>query len=302
MNGFVDDLRHAWNRPESGLIRLILLNVFLYAGLSIFYLVCSFGSWLTTYYEVLNFFTLPADPSKLLFRPWTLLTYGFSHTDFFHILSNMLMLYWFGIILKDLYRSRRVVAVYVWGVLTGGICYLLFANLVPGFSSLTHGHLIGASAGVYAVTVATATLAPDYVMHLLLIGPVRIKYIAAVALFLSFIGTASQNAGGNLAHLGGGLMGYLFVVNMRRGRDWSLPVTAVVESVSGLFQRKRSTIRVSHRKETVGGYSRRTSSSYADEPDQQTIDAILDKISEYGYDKLTPEEKQTLFKASQRKS
>jgi hypothetical protein len=214
----------------------------------------------------------------------------------------MLGLYWFGLIFTDLVGSRKLTALYIFGGLAGGLSYILIMQ----FSSLQSSGLIGASASIYAITVGAATLAPDFRLNLLFFGPVKIKYIALAYVFLSFIGSSglSGNAGGNIAHLGGALVGYLFVRSLQNGNDWSKPFYIAIDSIEGIFKPKPK-LRVTYQKQTVTqGYGstrvKQNNTNANQYPNQKEIDAILDKISEQGYEKLSTEEKQLLFKASQK--
>ena len=164
--------------------------------------------------------------------------------------------------------------------------------------------MVGASAAVYAITVAAATLSPNYTFYLLFLGPVKIKYIAAVAIFLSFLGSVGTNAGGDIAHLGGAFIGYLYVKQLQNGNDIGAWVIRFMDFVQSFFKRP-SNIKVTHRSEkakTVKSRPVRKSSAKkgAEEASQEQIDAILDKISQSGYESLSKEEKQQLFNASKK--
>ena len=154
--------------------------------------------------------------------------------------------------------------------------------------------MIGASASILAIVVAAATLLPDYSFRLLLIGSVKIKYIAAFLVLLSISGAVGGNAGGNIAHLGGALLGYVFIKQLQRGTDLGRPIHAVGEFAGRLF-RRRSNLRVSYKNPRP----KSAASSPMGKPTQMEIDMILDKISSSGYESLSKEEKQKLFKASQ---
>jgi hypothetical protein len=214
----------------------------------------------------------------------------------------MLGIYWFGLIFQDFVGSKKLISIYFLGGLFGGLAYLLAYNLIPYFSH-NQALMVGASGSVFAVVVGAATLTPDTRLFLLFFGPVKIKYLAAVYVFLSLLGTAGMNAGGSIAHLGGAFMGYLYVLQLRKGTDLGKPIHFVVDFFKNLVSPKPK-MKVTYRRDkayvgkSASGQKRADISS---NPDQEVIDAILDKISEQGYDKLTPEEKQLLFKASQKK-
>ncbi len=181
------------------------------------------------------------------------------------------------------------------GGLAGGVAFMLFYPLLPDYRGAA---LIGASAGVSAMVVGAATLTPNYIFHLFLLGPVAIKYIALFQVLFFVFGLRGMNPGGEIAHLGGALMGYLYIVQLQKGNDWG----KWIHSFLGFFKRrpKMKATYVSKTKVTVSSTHNVANSrnSMSDTPDQAEIDAILDKISATGYESLTKEEKQKLFKAS----
>jgi len=293
-----NDLKNAFRQPNNTLKQLIIINVLVFL---VFLIVGTPLSWMgygwleqwTLYY-----LSLPSQPLELLTKPWTLITYFFTHEGFFHILFNMLNLYWFGMLLNEYLGSRRLLSLYVLGGLAGGLLFILMYNLLPGFTQRS-GQLIGASASVLAIVVAAATLLPNFTFNLLLFGPVKIKYIAAALVLMSwaFAHESSGNAGGNIAHLGGAFIGWLFVKQLQRGSDMGRPVLAVTDFFANLFKRKPK-LRVTH--SSYSGPRPKANGSGAVKPDQSEIDRILDKISSSGYESLSKEEKQKLFQASQK--
>lgn len=231
-----------------------------------------------------KYFGFPASLTELPVRFYTILTYQFFHAGFLHLLFNMLWLYWVGRIFLDFLKPRQFHFVYLAGGFAGAILFALAFNIFPVFiGSISGSVVIGSSAAVMAIIVAAATLVPDYSIRLLLFGDVKLKYLAIAYIVLDLIGTTSQNAGGSFAHIGGAIIGFTYIKMLQSGTDWS-----------NLFK-KRPKLRV------VKNNSPK-SSGKKKEPsvDQNEIDAILDKISKTGYDKLTKEEKETLFKASNR--
>lgn len=298
-NGLLDDFKNVWTRPNNALIQIIIINLIVFLFINIsgatlwLFNLDGYSSYLV------RFFTMPGTLENLLYRPWTLITYFFTHTGFFHILFNMLFLYWFGKLVVEYLGARRFTAIYVLGGIAGGLIYLTLYNLIPRLSTFAPvSELIGASGAVYAVVVAAATLMPNYTFYLFLLGPVRIKYIALVGIILSYI-QISGNPGGNFAHLAGALIGYLFIRQLQKGSDIGKPVYATLNFITGLFS-KRSKIKVTYRKEEGGGYNNTAKRGKTDINPQSELDAILDKISARGYESLTKEEKQKLFNASKR--
>lgn len=299
MSGFLDDFKGAFTKRDNGLIQIILVNVIVFLVLLVAQISLTVANARGYYSLALNQLQLPASLPELAQRPWTLFTYFFTHTDPFHILFNLLFLYWFGRLIDEYLGNRRVVNLYLLGGLVGGISYIAIYNLVPYFADRVAGsEMIGASGAVFAVVFGAATLLPNYTFHLLLLGPVRIKYIALFYLILSFAQTIGPNAGGNIAHLGGALLGFLFVKQLQRGTDLGKPLDNLTGWVRRLFTPKpRPSMKVTYRSQAKTTYTSMTSDGF---PDEDEVDAILDKISKSGFESLTREEKQKLFKASQR--
>ncbi|MBN8651586.1 MAG: rhomboid family intramembrane serine protease [Cytophagales bacterium] len=244
---------------------------------------------------------IPARLADFIQKPWTIITYSFVHdlSSIWHILFNMLVFYWFGRIFIEYLGSDKLIALYVLGALTGAIFYLLVYNTIPFYHDrIPELGMVGASAAVYAVLVATATLLPDYTIMLLFFGAVRIKYIALVYIVISFLGTVGLNAGGNIAHLGGAFIGYIYIKQLQAGVNWGGWITTTLEWFKGLFT-PSSKVKVTYRK-TEPRAAQPTPTSKASKASQDEIDAILDKISDRGYESLSKEEKEKLFNASKK--
>lgn len=304
MSGLFDDLKSEFNKPNNTLVQLILINVVVFLAV-ILVMVVSKLTGSVAYYWLRDQLTMPWTATGLLHKPWTLLTYAFTHADPFHILWNMVFLYWFGRLIEEYLGSRRLVGLYIMGALGGGLCYFLAYNLVPYFTREVGGSsLLGASGAALSVAVGAATLLPNYTFHLLLIGPVRIKYIVLFFVVLSFFQSVGANAGGNIAHLGGALVGFVYVKLLQNGSDMGRPVYWVMDVWRNLF-RAKPPVKVSQRQRSTQAattsYSGASpSASHIAIPDQDEVDAILDKIGRSGYESLTREEKQKLFRASQK--
>lgn len=307
MNRFAEELKYAFKRSDNGLIRIILINLIVFALLIILRVILNLSGASGTYGWIMSQLMLPSDVPTFLTRPWTIVTYMFTHVDFFHILFNMLFLYWFGQLIMDYLGSKKFVNIYVLGGLAGGFLFMLMYNLVPFYQGQLGVPLLGASAGVSAIIVGAAALLPNHSFSLIFIGPVKIKYIAIFyVVFKSFAGLDGPNAGGELAHLGGALVGYFYIVQLRNGNDIGAWISGFLEWVKGLFE-PSSKIRVSHKQKTYtsskGSFSQERakkakSNNERTVTEQEEIDAILDKISEKGYESLSKEEKQKLFNAS----
>ncbi|NJO89021.1 MAG: rhomboid family intramembrane serine protease, partial [Chloroflexia bacterium] len=247
---------------------------------------------------------------SLLYKPWTLITYMFLHYDFMHILFNMLWLFWFGQLFIQFIIPKRMLSVYLLGGLSGAILYITAFNLIPAFQpSVPVSIALGASASVYAIVIAVCAYIPDYSIGLLLIGRVKLKYIAIVVVVIDLLSISGGNAGGHIAHLGGALFGYLFAVRLKKGKDITKGFSATMDWLFSMFK-SRPKMRVASSKYRT---SQRPSSGASDtraksdmqynknrKATQAEIDRILDKISKNGYDSLTKEEKDTLFDMSKK--
>jgi membrane associated rhomboid family serine protease len=236
-----------------------------------------------------EYFAFPANIISQPLHFYTILTYQFFHDGFFHVLFNMLWLYWMGRIFLDFLKPRQFHFVYLFGGLMGAILFAVAFNVFPVFRNISGATIIGSSAAVMAIVVATATLVPNFSINLLLFGEVKLKYLAIAYVVLDLIGSTSANAGGSFAHLGGAFFGFAYIKALQSGNDWS-----VIFKKKSKLKVVKDTKRTS-RFEENNKSSIRKNESYID---QRQIDEILDKISRTGYDKLSKEEKETLFKAS----
>lgn len=245
--------------------------------------------------KTLEMLAVPASLQSLLSRPWTLITYMFTHKDIWHILFNMLWLYWFGRIFLEYLDQRKLVAVYLLGGISGAIVYILSFNIFPAFTDVVGESVaIGASASVTAVVIAIAAYVPNYSVQLFLFGRVRIIYLALVTLVLTSFMDFSINSGGKLAHIGGALFGYLYTINLRQGKDIGKWFNKMIDFLATIF-RPRKKLRVTHKKAATDyDYNKKKVEH------QAKINLILDKISKGGYDSLTKEEKDLLFRESQK--
>lgn len=307
---FWDNLKNAFRHRDNSLYKLIAINILVFFGLLIIRVLLTISGLGDIYKAALSYLMMPAYLPKLAFQPWSVFTYMFLHEGLFHILFNMLFLYWFGMLIHQYLGSRKLANLYILGGIFGALFYVIIYNLAPYFSqSVESSMMLGASAGVFAIVVGAATLTPNTTFFLLIIGPVKIVYIAAFYVILSFANSIGANAGGEIAHLGGALLGYLYITQLRKGRDLGVPVQKVGIFFENLFSRSRSKVKVSYRKAKTssgGGFGSFTSKSNpspapkAQETTQEEIDQILDKIADKGYDALSKEEKRKLFEFSKK--
>ncbi|WP_339756417.1 rhomboid family intramembrane serine protease [Algoriphagus aquimarinus] len=308
---FWDNLRNAFKHSDNSLYKLLAINILVFFVVLVFRVFMTIGGMKPLYEAALDYLMMPASIPRLAIQPWTIFTYMFLHVDFWHILGNLLFLFWFGQLIHEFLGSRKLTNLYILGGLSGAIFYILIYNLSPYFSSSVDGSLmLGASAGVLAIVVGAATLSPNTTFHLILLGPVKIVYIAAFYVIYSFAQTIGPNAGGNIAHIGGALLGYLYIVQLRKGNDWGVPVQKVGIFFEDLFSGNKNKVKVSYRKaktSSSGGFSSFTKATKSTPPPissndatQEEIDQILDKIADRGYEALNKEEKRKLFEFSKK--
>ena len=235
---------------------------------------------------------VPSSVKSLIYRPWTLITYSFYHENFLHILFNMLWLFFMGRLFTEYLGEKKILPLYLVGGLCGSLLFISFYNLFPLFSrEVDIAVALGASASVLAITVAIATLLPDYEVALFLPQwRVKLKYIAIALFVIDLLSITGNNAGGNIAHIGGAIFGFIYIKQLKKGRDLTGGLQRLIDRIT---QKKKPSIKVVFRKDA-------SDESYHNKKanNQETIDKILDKISRSGYASLTNEEKELLFKAS----
>jgi membrane associated rhomboid family serine protease len=296
----LEEFKSAFQRYNNAHVQLIIINIAMFVLLGLVMVVTLIAGLDSAFEAIHNQFRIPALFSEFVTRPWTIITYMFTHdlTGILHILFNMLVLYWFGRLFVEYLGSDKLVALYFLGGIAGGVAYLMAYNLIPFYAEKAQQFsigMVGASASINAIVVATAVLLPNYTFFLLFFGPVRIKYIAGITVFLSFLGTVGSNAGGNIAHLGGALIGFIYMKQLQSGVNWGGWITVTIEWFKDLF-RGRPRVKVSYRNESTA----QKKPSGKPPVSQDELDAILDKISAGGYESLTKEEKEKLFNASKK--
>lgn len=245
-----------------------------------------------------NLLAVPANTGTLLAKPWTLITYMFLHIDFFHILFNMLWLWWFGNIFVQYLSQRQLLGTYFFGGIAGALLYIAAFNVFPVFEIARESAIaLGASASVLAIVVAISFYVPEYTIHLLFFGPVKIKYIAIFSIIIDVLMLSSSNTGGHIAHLGGALWGFLWI-KMIPGFDPTKIFQPLVEiGKPGSFRIRSKKFKVYHNEKPLSDEEFNNNKVAK----QKKMDAILDKISRSGYDSLTREEKELLFSNSKKK-
>jgi membrane associated rhomboid family serine protease len=244
---------------------------------------------------MIGWFELSAEWSDLLFKPWTIFTYSFMHSGFFHLFWNMYLLYFASRLFLNLFSPRTFFNVYFLGVLLGGLTFMLSYSVFPAFQYASP-IMVGASAGVMAVLIFMATYSPDLEVRIIFFN-VKLRYLGIAFVLLDVIQIPYGNAGGHLAHLGGAALGYLYVKRLDQGVDIGLPFENFTNRVLNLFK-KQSKLKTVHKRKASSNSKKKVTTQ---EVDQSKIDSILDKISKSGYDSLTQKEKDFLFQAGKNK-
>ena len=246
---------------------------------------------------VLYWFELPSDFFSFLGKPWSLITYSFFHSGIGHIFWNMLVLYFTGRIFLNLFNNQRFINVYFLGVILGGLFFLLGYNIFPTLLN-SNTPLIGASAGVTAVLIFICTYIPNQEVRLFGLLNVKLWYIGAFVVLVDLIQIPyGGNIGGRLAHLGGAFLGYFYARQLLNGKDIGVGFSNMLTAIGNLFKpgKGKAPLKTVHRRKNTK--KSKSGIDYNKETRQKKIDAILDKISKSGYESLSKEEKDFLFKA-----
>ena len=283
-----------------------IVGKFIYANVAVYIIVVLIGVFSVLFNvgdgnAVIKYVELPSSLPLLLRRPWTLLTYMFLHEQFTHILWNMIALYVFGRIFIDFYSLRHFVGTYIMGGLFGGIAFVLSYNLFPYFAPYVgSSYLIGASASVLAIVVASAVRNPGYRINLLLIGSVKLSTFAIITVAISVLMLSGNNAGGNFAHLGGALAGWLVAYMLNKGVDITSFVNKPIDWIATLFKKETYRRKPKPKFKYSAGGSRNADYEYnaRKKASEAEVDRILEKIKKGGYASLTDDEKKRLFDAS----
>lgn len=289
-----DNLRYKYN-TASILEKFIAINIVMFiltfAFNTIGFLMGSGGSNF-----LIKWLVFPKDLADLLFKPWSILTYAFLHAGIFHILSNMIVLYFSGQIFLNFFSAKKLVNYYILGAIFGALIFALSYNLFPAFQGTGKSYLIGASASVMAILVGIATKIPNFQVRLMFLGNLKLWWIAAALVVLDFIQIPLGNPGGHLAHLGGAAIGYLYTKQLEKGNDIGSWIESSISAISDFSFSSKSNPKM----KTVYKNKKKTEKKKVDQKDknnQEKIDKILDKISSSGYGSLTKEEKDFLFRA-----
>ena len=293
----IERLKQKFFYQSDILSRLIWINIIVFTA------DWFFGSMLTLFEVegvgayIYKLLAVPSDIGTLATRPWTIFTYMFMHAGFFHLFWNMYIFYWFGEILIGVLGKKRFLPLYIMCGLAGALIYIAAYNFFPLLISRGGGFMVGASAAVMGIVLGAATIMPNVEIRLIFLGNIRLLYIAIAILLLSSINITGSNAGGSFAHFGGALMGYWLIKAFKEGNDKLMGILNFWNSITSWFYKKQTPkVKVRYRNVSIEKKSKEI-----DAVRQEDLDKILDKISKSGYDSLTAQEKDFLFRISRKK-
>ncbi|NCI45100.1 rhomboid family intramembrane serine protease [Sediminibacterium soli] len=282
-------------QPNNGLVLLFAANMIMFVIIHMVSVIYQLSDIPMEQFhrQVLNWLVLPASAEAFAARPWTLLTHLFTHFGFWHLVSSMVWLWFFGYLLQDMIGNNKLIPVYLYGAVAGALVFLLTANLVPGSNSADS--VMGAGAAVMAIAIAITVIAPDYRFFPMINGGIPLWVITVVYVLIDFSTMGKGNIAIAASHTGAAATGFLFARQLRKGRDWSLWMNRLTDWLNDLFNPEKKS----------GGQKNRLYYRADRKPfektaniTQQRLDTILEKIHRHGYDQLTDEEKAFLERAS----
>ncbi len=296
MADFIDQLKYRYKTGDV-LVKFIFINTLVFMALKIVTVI--FRLFNIYFVDLITFVGIPSALSRLLSRFWTPFTYMFVHEQFWHLLINMLWLYWFGRIFLQYFTGRTLGSLYVLGGFGGALLYVVAFNTIPYFLSMDNSWMIGASAAVMSIVFGAAFYRPNVRINLLFLGSIKIVYIAIAVFLIDFLSLGNNgNSGGHVAHIGGAIVGYLFAIRYQKGNDITAWIGKLLDRIANLTKPprgKKSNMKVEYkRNESDHEYNRRK------REEQTDIDSILDKLKKTGYGGLSAEEKRKLFDASKK--
>jgi membrane associated rhomboid family serine protease len=279
----LDDLKLQYK--TGGMVqKLIFWNIGCFLLSLVFFYSFSVGS-----FQIPTWIALSSDLGTFIRTPWALVTFNFFHYGFFHLIFNLIVLHFSGRLFSTYFTDKQLLGVYVLGGIFSGITFVL-SYIIIGKAGL----LVGASGAIMAILLSATTYAPFMLLRIPLIGIVKLWHVTFVILLIDLIQLPLDNTGGHIAHLGGALFGFLYIKLLQSGTDLSKGISMILDFFVNLSKPKKKTpFKKVHRnttKKTVNSFSEKDIT-------QKQIDDILDKISKSGYDSLTKEEKEFLFKA-----
>ena len=294
MNSIFNDIKSNF-KTGSSFTRLLYVNL----GVFLIIKILSAFGFLFKINDVNHFIesylSLPSNLSELVKKPWTLISYMFVHQDFLHILFNMVWLHFGSKLFLQYFNGKQLLSTYFLGGIFGGLIYISAFNIFPVFQDtpFINSVAIGASASVLAIFIAIATYSPNYIVNLTFIGNTFIKHIAIFLVVLDFLLIEKNNPGGHIAHLGGAIFGFLYINLLRKGVDLSVNFYTFLSYFKSSEKTKLKKVHKNRSSKNNDDIFRNKKSDK-----QKKINSILEKISKSGYDSLTKEEKELLFKES----
>ena len=290
MTNLNQDIQNKLQRLNS-FEKIILINVIVFV---IGKLVAFFSK--TASHSSLNWFELPSDLWEFIGKPWSLISYGFVHYSFWHLFFNVLVLYFVAQILENLFRSKMTLNIYFLGIIIGGLAFMLTYTLLPGTLLKPSSALVGASAGVRALLIFLCVYLPEKEVRFFTFN-IKLWYLGVAMVVFDVLGLFGTNAGGNIAHLGGALLGFTYAKQLHKGNDIGKGFEKLMDRVMNLFKKssKKANLKTVHKGNKK--YAGHTKKEFSEFNKQKQVDTILDKISKSGYESLTKAEKEFLFKA-----
>lgn len=292
-------------QDNNALTWLIIINAVIFVLLNfikiIYYLSFDSSQLVATqnfHLQILDWFTLPASLGKLATRPWTILSYMFSQESVWQLIGTLLWLWAFGYIFQDLTGNSKLIPLYLYGGFAGAVFFVASANLLPALSSnLAETALIGGGASVMAVAVGTTTLSPGYRIFPMLSGGIPLWVLTLIFVAVDYATIGSANGSFAIAHLAGAAIGFIFIKQMQRGKDWSIWMVNAYQWTDDLFNPEKKIERKTHKMQT---FYKATRKPFEKKPKltQEKLDELLDKINDKGYHSLSDDEKDLLKKAS----
>lgn len=297
---FLEDIKYQF-KFGAATIQLLLMNVFVFIVIKLFDVVGRLGDFSNTTSELSNtIFTLDTSLNGFIYKPWGLITSIYSHYDFFHLLFNMLFLYFAGTLFEQLFDKKRLVYTYFLGGIFGGIFEILAHLIFPSLSG-ENVVIVGASGSVMAIFAALAFYRPNLQLNLFGLVPVRIIFVAAFFILMDLIALGVDDGKAHFAHMGGVLLGLLSIQNRHENSNILNFFMRIGDQIVQFFKvlfKPKSKLKVAHKNSNSTQFKTDEQYNLEKKQRQQKIDAILDKISKSGYESLSKAEKEFLFQQS----
>ena len=280
-------------QQQGVLTQIIVINVAIFLTVNI---VGSVAHLITGgHNKLIDYLGLPLGGDEFLFKFWTLFTYMFTHEGLGHLFWNMVLFYFMSQIFFTIMGQKKLLYLYVMSGVAGGVLMLLlglifkdsFGHSVMVDGTLRQPVLIGASAAVMGVGAVMAVYSPNYRVYLFGIFEIAYKYFFLIVFALNTLIDLDDNTGGKISHIGGALFGVIYGYYLKQGTD--------LFNLSFGFKKKSKLKIVSNNRTYTETAPKKKSN------EEHTMDELLDKISKSGYDSLTKNEKDELFRLSQKK-